>query len=186
MCLVTVAGLTSCAEQAESHVPRAYRLTATCPAPPSHRPTVTADQLNRIVEQSDLPAWQAADIGASARLSDGRLVFVFDDTLRKDSDQPQLVPNSILITSGECASQLMTSEDGPVIPDASQQEVLWPISVAVLRDDPKVAAGTDVLVVPCAPGRSAGQRWNLDFTFLGTSAAVFAVTPAGCRPRARR
>jgi len=51
---------------------------------------VTADQLNRIVEQSDLPAWRAADIGASARLSDGRLVFVFDDTLRKDSDQPQL------------------------------------------------------------------------------------------------
>lgn len=179
-CLAAVGGLSACAlDQADPHVALTYRLTKDCPAPPSHRPTVTADQLNKIVADSDLPAWQAGDIGTSARLSDGRLVWVFDDTLRKDGYQPQLVANSIVITSGDCAAQLMTSEDGPVIPDASQQEVLWPTSVAVLRDDPKVAKGTDVLVVPCARTVRGDSGGTLDFTFYGTSAAVLTVPPGG-------
>jgi len=175
-----LASVTSCAwTQPDAPPPLTYRLTKECPDPPSHRPTVTADQLNRIIDESDLPAWQAGDIGASARLSDGRLVWVFDDTLRTKKYDPPLVANSILITSGDCATQLMTSENGPVIPDLSQGPVLWPTSVAVLRNDPHVPDGTDVLVVPCARTLRGSSGDTLDFTYRGASTAVFTVTPGG-------
>lgn len=157
-----------------------YRLTADCPAPTGQDPQVSADQLNRIIDHSDLPAWQAGDISASARLGDGRLVWVFDDTLRNDTYEPQVVANSILITSGNCATQLMTSENGPVIPNASQQMVLWPTSVAVHPDtDPAVPNGTDVLIVPCARTLRGDSGGTLDFTYHGASAAIFTVIPNG-------
>ena len=62
----------------------------------------------------------------------------------------------------------MTSEDGPVIPDPSQQIVLWPTSVAVLRDnDPSGPNGTDELVVPCARTVRGNSGATLDFTYQG-------------------
>ena len=107
--LVTAVGsLTACITPAPTPPPPlTYRLTNYCPAPASHHQQVLADQLNRIIDDSDLPAWQAGDIGASARLSDGRLAWVFADTLRKDTFKPRLVANSILLTSGNCVTQLI-------------------------------------------------------------------------------
>jgi hypothetical protein len=171
--------LTSCITVAHQDVAAVtYRLTPLCPAP-SARQVVTADEVNAIVSRDDLPAWRAGDIGASARLSDGRLVWVFDDTLRTQRYNPQIVANSILVSSGACVSQLMTSLNGPVIPDVQIGSVVqWPMSVAVLRHDPQVAAGTDVLVVLCARTRR-GQGGTLDFQFLGTSAAIFTVASGG-------
>jgi len=171
--------LTGCVTQAhQERPPTTYRLTRSCPPPPQHQ-VVTADDVNRIVAHDDLPAWQAGDIGASARLSDGRLVWVFDDTVRTERYDPRIVANSILVSSGSCVSQLMTTGDGPVIPDASPGSVVrWPMSVAVLRHDPQVPEGTDVLVVLCARTRR-GQGGTLDFEFLGTSAAVFTVARGG-------
>lgn len=155
-----------------------YRLTPACPAPPTEQ-AVTADQVNQIVAHANLPGWQAGDIGASARLSDGRLVWAFDDTVRTTRYQPRIVANSLLVSSGTCVSQVMTSSDGPVIPDATSGSIVrWPMSVAVLRHDPEVPAGTDVLVVLCAR-TERGQGGTLDFEFLGTSAAVFTVTRGG-------
>ena len=58
---------------------QANTLTPSCPAPPdpAARPPVTVTELNTLVARVDLPGWQSADIGASARLTDGRLVWVF-------------------------------------------------------------------------------------------------------------
>lgn len=155
-------------------------LEPACPSPTT-APTISADLVNQVVSSSSLPAWQAGDIGASARLSDGRLVWVFGDTVRTDSFNPRIVANSMLISSGPCVSQLRVPGNGPVIPDASNGAVLWPMSVVVL---PPVgaAAGTgvkDVLVVLCARTQRGGTGGDMDFTFLGTSAAVFTVADDG-------
>jgi hypothetical protein len=45
-----------------------------CPPGPQHVAGLTVKILNRVVATADLPAWQAADIGASAELRDGRMV----------------------------------------------------------------------------------------------------------------
>jgi hypothetical protein len=154
----------------------AYRLTADCPKP-ERIAGLDVGFLNRVVKKADLPAWQAADIGASARLSDGRLVWLFGDTLRDAATySPDLVGNSMLITSGACAAQVMAADDGPVIPDAREGVVLWPMSVVVLdARHLEAAKGYDeVIVVLCARTRR-GMGGNMDFTFLGTSAAVFGI-----------
>jgi hypothetical protein len=150
-----------------------------CPAPTT-APKITADLVNQVVASPGLPAWQAADIGASARLSDGRLVWVFGDTVRTSDFSPRIVANSMLISSGGCISQLRVPGDGPVVPDISSDVVEWPMSVVVL---PPVgsAAGTDVrdvLVVLCARTQRGGSG-GMDFAFLGTSAAVFTVAGDG-------
>jgi hypothetical protein len=155
-----------------------YALTPACPRP--GRPVTIQDAglLNQEVAGIDLPGWQAADIGASARLSDGRIVWVFGDTFRVPSIQPRLVANSMLITSLFCVSQLVAPGNGPVIPDSDDGTVLWPMSATVLS-----VAGDDVLIVLCSRIRRGGGQFS--FTFLGTSAAVFDVPPGG-RPALRQ
>lgn len=156
-------------------------LKPACPAP--HEPgPLSAELVNQVVARPGLPAWQAGDIGASAELSDGRLVWVFGDTVRTAAFSPQIVANSMLVSSGRCISQLRTPGDGPVIPDVSPDVVRWPMSLVVL---PPVgaAAGTgvhDVLVVLCSRVQRGGAGGGaLDFVYLGTSAAVFTVGADG-------
>lgn len=156
------------------------RLTPACPTASStgRPPTVTVAQLNRIVAGLDLPLWQAGDIGASARLPDERIVWVFGDTVRGVGISPRIVANSMLVTSGLCTSQVETSARGPVIPDRADGVVHWPMSVAsVSRPD------GDFLVVITARIRR-GVAGNFDFTYLGSSATVFEMPPGGA-PRLR-
>ncbi len=120
----------------------------------------------------DLPAWQAADIGASARLADGRIVWVFGDTVRPDR-QPVVVANSMLVSSGRCVSQLVEADAGPVVPDASSGVVRWPMSVIAARHD-----GDEVVVVFCSRIRR-GDSGDFGFTYLGSSAAVFTLAQGG-------
>jgi hypothetical protein len=158
-------------------------LQPSCPAP-VRPPAVTADLLNRIVAQADLPGWQAADIGASTRLADGRLVWVFGDTVRRPELQPRLVANSMLVSSGTCVSQLVTPDHGPVVPDDRDGTVHWPMSVVALP--PSAALGQDVdevVLVLCA--RTRRGAGSLDFQFRGTTAAVFTVGHDGV-PRLSR
>src|SRR5688572_54153 len=77
--------------------PATYRVEPTCPPGPRHVAGLTVDILNRVVATADLPAWQAADIGASAELRDGRMVWVFGDTVRSAELSPRLVANSMLV-----------------------------------------------------------------------------------------
>jgi hypothetical protein len=156
------------------------RLTPACPPamPTGKPPVVTVAQLNRIVAGLDLPLWQAGDIGASARLPDDRIVWVFGDTLRADSVTPRIVANSMLVTSGLCTSQVATLGRGPVIPDRADGVVHWPMSVVSLS-----RPGGDLLVVISARIRR-GTTGSFDFTYLGSSATVFEV-PAGGAPQLR-
>jgi hypothetical protein len=157
------------------------RLTPACPpaAPTGGPPVVTVPQLNRIVAGLDLPLWQAGDIGASARLPDDRIVWVFGDTLRATAVTPRIVANSMLVTSGLCTSQVATPDRGPVIPDRADGVVHWPMSVASL---PRPEG--DVLVVISARIRR-GTSGGLDFTYLGSSATCFDV-PTGGAPTLRQ
>ena len=151
------------------------RLTPTCArvTPTGKPPAVTVTQLNRIVAGLDLPLWQAGDIGASARLPDDRIVWVFGDTVRGDGITPRIVANSMLVTSGLCTSQVEAAGQGPVIPDRADGVVHWPMSVvSVSRPE------GDVLVVVSARIRR-GTAGGLDFTYLGSSASLFDVAPGG-------
>jgi hypothetical protein len=144
-------------------------LRPACPKPGARRTLASADQVDAILDHAHLPAWNAADIGASARLPDGRIVWLFGDTLRSGLN-PGLVSNSMLVSAGSCVSQLTDPQHGAVIPDPGAHLAYWPMSVVVLP------GATDRLVVLCARirrGTSGGG--GLDFTFLGTSAAVFDV-----------
>ena len=123
--------------------------------------------------------WQSADIGASARLTDGRLVWVFGDTVREAGWRPLVVANSILVSSGRCAAQLVTPTRGPAIPDRADGTVFWPMSLAVIR-----RPGVDVVVVLCARIHR-GTSDAFDFTYLGSSAAIFAVGTGAAPPAAR-
>jgi hypothetical protein len=152
--------------------PAARLLPACPPGPSSTRPT-SAAEINRGVAQGGLPRWQAADIGASARLSDGRIVWLFGDTVRTDSFDPRIVANSLLVSSRGCVSQLVPPDQGPVVPDGADGTVRWPMSVAVGR-----SGGSDVVVVLCSR-IDRGDSGAFGFTYLGSSAAVFTVEPNG-------
>jgi hypothetical protein len=59
------------------------RLEPSCPpAPGSPVGVASAEAANDLLAAQNLPAWDAADIGASTLLSDGRIVWAFGDTLR--------------------------------------------------------------------------------------------------------
>jgi hypothetical protein len=181
LALALVVVLAGCGSDDDADHPdaAAYAVAPACPAPVVHdRSDLSVRGLNRIISTLDLPGWQAGDIGASSQLSDGRMVWLFGDTVRADDVAPRLVANSMLITSDECVAQLHAPDGGPVIPDVSADVVRWPMSVAVLRPLEEYAdEATDAIVVMCARTRRGGG--NLDYTFLGTSAAVFTVTANG-------
>ncbi|HEY1133531.1 MAG TPA: hypothetical protein VGE77_03070 [Nocardioides sp.] len=170
--------------------PAPYRLDQTCPDPPAGRGTSVAE-LNGYLAAADLPGWQAGDIGASARLADGRLVWVFGDTVRTDAYAPRIVANSMVVTSGFCAAQVMPADDGAVVPDVRAADsagsvagevVHWPMSVVALEPHGSYADRglTDVLVVLTArTERGDAADGVYSFTFLGTSAAVFTVGADG-------
>jgi hypothetical protein len=93
---------------------------------------------------------------------------------------PAIVANSMLVSGGHCASQLLPAQDGPVIPDVAEGTVHWPMSAV------SWASGDgDRLVVFCSRIRRGDSGGSLDFTFLGTSAAVFDVARGGV-PQLRR
>ena len=169
-------------EEPRAELP-AYRIEPACPDGPRRIDGLTVDLLNRVVASADLPAWQAADIGASVQLHDQRMVWVFGDTVRSASISPRLVANSMLVSSGTCVAQVRTADDGPVIPDASHDVVRWPMSIVAMEpiDDGLMAEHpevTEILVVFTARTRR-GTEGSMDYTFLGTDAAVFTVTTDG-------
>ncbi|MDT0275334.1 DUF4185 domain-containing protein [Blastococcus goldschmidtiae] len=154
------------------------RLEPSCPAPEQQTPVLSADQLNQMVTDSDLPFWQAADVGASAVLSDGRVLWVFGDTLRKRPTRPQLIDNAVVVTSGTCMSQLVTDDLGAVFPRDPGELSHWPMSL--VRLEPTEAHGEDVRdVVAVYLSRIQRGERQWDFMFRGTSVAVLEVGADG-------
>lgn len=155
------------------------QLDPQCPEPPRQQPRTSVRELNSFVSSMDLRYGQAGDIGASGALGDGRLVFVFGDTLRAPDVTPNIVANSMLVLSGRCVSQLLTREHGPIIPDRSDGVVHWPTTLAVLRGKTQ-----DRIVVFTSRIRRVGGG-ALSFTYLGSSTSFFTV-PHGGVPRRTR
>lgn len=161
-------------EQPEPQAESSYRLEPECPPFGYNRP-VTLQQVNRIGDTANFEGFKAADIGASARLGDGRLAWVFGDTVRSGSMSPRIVANSMLVTSGPCVSQLIAPDEGPIVKDVREGVVRWPMSIVRLPPAPQFAElYSDVLVVMMSRiDRGVGDTF--DFKFLGTDAAIFGV-----------
>lgn len=165
------------------------RLEPACPAVPPA--PLSAAQRNAMLGQTDLPAWEAGDVGASAVLEDGRVFWVYGDTvLPPQFEVERIVSNSVLVTSGTCTSQLVTDETlvtdepKPIVPETENGLSQWPMSV--VRVPPAAADGkgvTDVVVGFLARTQRGEQQW--DFLTRGTSMAVFAVGEDGV-PRLSR
>jgi hypothetical protein len=175
-----------------AHVETA-RLEPSCPEP-TGRP-LSAAQRNAMMARVDLPAWDAADVGTSAELSDGRVFWVYGDTFRSveieelTPDLPdRLVSNSVLVSSDMCFSQLMSDEGAPgvpaTVPETENGLSQWPMSV--VRVPPTAADGegvTDVVVAFYGRTQRGGGQW--DFRPRGTSVVVFLVGADGV-PRMNR
>ena len=149
------------------------RLEPACPPPDPAEP-LTAEDLNEAFEELDLPYWRQSDVGTSAVLSDGRVMWVWGDTVRGRSTDPRMIDNSILISSGTCVSQLLTDDIGPVLPRDPGELSSWPLSA--MRMDPRPgdpADVTDVVVVFASRVQPADGQ----FAFLerGTTVGVYTV-----------
>ena len=150
------------------------RLEPSCPPAPESPVTIaSAEAANTLLAAQNLPAWDAADIGASTLLNDGRVVWVFGDTVRSEMT-PGIVANSMLVSGGKCASQLLPAQDGPVIPDAKNGDVYWPMSALSWDDN-----GRERLVVLCSRTRRGTSGDPMDFAFMAPAAALFEVPPGG-------
>jgi hypothetical protein len=179
---LAVAGCTDDSEPEPSRVAshaanaedRAFTLEPACPPPPDKRGEAkSAADVNRLLTGSELPSWDAADIGASVPMPDGRIAWVFGDTL-SSREGLTIVANSMLISSGPCVSQVVPASGEPVIPDAGVHTVHWPMSVVASR-----VAGRTRLVVLCSRIRRGTSGGNFDFTYLGSSVARFDVPADG-------
>ena len=155
-------------------------LEPACP-PPVPGETFTADDWNEAFEELDLRYWQSADLGASAVLSDGRVVWLWGDTVRDEEVEPDLprqVDSSMLVTSGTCISQVTTEAFGPILPLDPNGLSVWPMSVLRLDPRPGDAADvTDVVVVFGSRVQRGYRMW--DFAVRGTDVAVFTVGEDG-------
>jgi hypothetical protein len=153
------------------------RLEPSCPAPDPEE-TVSAASLNRAMTAIDYPQWQSADLGATAVLSDGRVFWAWGDTGREREFEPQLVDNSVLISSGNCFSQLLTEDGGELFPRGPDGLTLWPMSVIRLEPTPGDGPGiTDVVLIYQSRIQRGDRQW--DFLFRGTSVAVLVVGEDG-------
>lgn len=153
-------------------------LTPACPASTSAR-TYDARSFNAVMQNLSLPQWRAADVGATARLSDGRVAWIFGDTLRPSGYRPLVGANSLLISSNDCFAQVTVPTMQPLIPVGKQGEACWPTSIAAFAIN-----GGDRLYVAC----SRVQRLPgglLEFTYLGASLAQLRV-PSGGTPVVER
>jgi hypothetical protein len=152
-------------------------LEPACP-PVDPAELLTADDFNETFQDLDLPYWQQSDVGASAVLSDGRVLWVWGDTVRDSDVQPRMTDNSILVTSGTCVSQLLTTVHGPVLPLDPNRLSIWPLSVVRLDPRPDDAADvTDVVVVFCSRVQRGDRMW--DFLERGTTVGVYTVGADG-------
>jgi hypothetical protein len=155
--------------------PAGPRLSLTClPFDPPH----DVAGINAMVARyRSTPGFVGADVGASVVLQDGRALWVFGDTLRQSGFQGQrFVRNSMLMFSPGCASVVMPSDHGAVVPDRSDGVGYWPMDlVAVHRD------GYDLVGVSLQRVRTTGAG-VFDFEILGPSYAIFRV-PVGQAPQ---
>ncbi|MGB0099660.1 MAG: DUF4185 domain-containing protein, partial [Nocardioides sp.] len=138
-------------------------------------PPTGVEDVNRLL--ADLvgePALQGADVGASVRLQDDRLIFAFGDSLRgKSFDGPRFVRNSMMVWAVDCASVVLPPGNGALIPDRLDGVGYWPMSLAVAH-----RPGYDLVLVTTQRVRTTGGS-SFSFANLGPALAVFVVPEGG-------
>lgn len=134
---------------------------------------MSAGERQAQMENLRLPQWRSGDVGVTAPLSDGRVLWVFGDTVRGGGTKPLVVSNSMLIDDGPCFAQVDTAGLGPVIADPSSSRACWPNSVTTLP-----VRGDDVVAVACSR-IERGTDGLFDFSYRGMSLATFVVPHGG-------
>jgi hypothetical protein len=144
---------------------------------PFTSPTDVAGINRLITKYRSVPGFVGADVGADVLLHDGRRLWVFGDTLRQ-SDFPgqKFVRNSMLMFSPGCATVVMPSDRGAVVPDRADGVGYWPMDVGVVHH-----LGFDVVGISLQRVRTTGSG-VFDFEVLGPAIATFVV-PAGRPPQ---
>lgn len=129
------------------------------------------EELNRqVTSVSDYSGLLGGDVGASTRLADGRLLFVYGDTLRQPGYGRQpMVRNSMLVFRQGCAGVLERRDRGAAIPDRADGVGYWPMSVAAVELD-----GNDLVAVLAQRVERTGDD-EFDFQNLGPALAIFHV-----------
>jgi hypothetical protein len=104
----------------------------------------------------------------------GRRIWVFGDTLRQQGFRGQrFVRNSMLIFSPGCASVVMPSDRGAVVPDRADGVGYWPMDIGAVHHP-----GYDVVGVSLQRVRATGKG-VFDFELLGPAIALFTVPVDG-------
>lgn len=116
-----------------------------------------------------------ADVGVSARLADGRMLWAFGDTFRvPDGTSISAVRNSMLIAGMGCRRVVLPPDGGAVIPARKDGVGYWPMSVVVRPSE----GGSTVTVFA---ERVRGEEQAFDFINLGPAIATYDV-PDGQPP----
>ena len=144
---------------------------------PTGRLRSTSD-LNRVTRLRGSPAFQGGDVGAEARLQDGRRLWMFGDTLRAATFSGQrLVRNSMLVVEPGCLQVVLPDGGGAILPDRDADVGYWPMSVTTAR-----RPGYDHVVVMAQRVRSTSGDGIFAFENLGPAVAVYIV-PVGGTPQ---
>ena len=125
-------------------------------------------------------SWSGGDGAASLRLPDGRMLWLFGDTftgsVRSDGSRgsdSRMVHNSLVVTSGSCASVLLTATDA--LPGRAGTWV-WPTAgVVSARGAPGHASSVTVFAQRV---RRTGNG-AFDFERVGTAVATLTVPWSG-------
>jgi hypothetical protein len=132
--------------------------------------------LNKVTRLRGNREFRGGDVGVEARLQDGRLFWLFGDTLRGEDGAADLVRNSVLVVEPGCLRVVRAAGGGAVIPDRDDGVGYWPMSVTVDRN-----RGYDLVTVFAQRVRTIGAG-VFDFEVLGPTAAKFLV-PVGGPPQ---
>lgn len=143
---------------------------------PFSTPT-SVDQLNaQLSSTAASPYFRGADVGASVRLSDGRGMWVFGDTIRDEGAKGgRMVRNSMLMWSPGCLTSVLPDGGGAFVPDRDASVGYWPMSIAVSPRD-----GYDLVGIMMQRVTGSGNAWS--FQTLGPALAVVRVDP-GKKPQ---
>lgn len=121
------------------------------------------------------PWLRGADVGVSARLADGRMLWAFGDTFRSpDGRSTTAVRNSMLMAGQGCRRVVLAPDGRAVIPDRPDGVGYWPMSMVVLPAD-------EGSLVHVFAERVRGSEQAFAFTNLGPAVATYVI-PSGEPP----
>lgn len=138
----------------------------------------TVADLNRITRLRGTKDMRGGDVGASARLQDGRMLWMFGDTIQGAGTKVGgFVRNSMLLVAPGCLEVVLPESGGAIIPDRDDGVGYWPMSVLVSH-----RPGYDLVAVTAQRVRTADSTDVFGFENLGPAVAVYIV-PVGKSPQ---